>query len=926
MCDNCASIANTNQDDGDSDNIGDACDSCPGDPINDPDSDGRCADNDNCPLVANAGQEDADSDNIGDVCDLCMYDPLDDSDQDSHCADVDNCPTTPNVAQLDADSEGIGDACDNCPTTANAGQADNDDDGLGDDCDSDDDNDGLLDGGDNCQFAYNPDQTDTDTNGEGDDCDSDDDSDGVGDETDNCPLVVNATQTDGDSDGAGDLCDCLPASKAVTQVPPQLGAFLEIDKVAGDVTLSWSRAYQGHLSNVYRGTIATGQPWQDDETCLHSNTPHVSLIDNTAPATENGYYYLVSGSNECGEGPAGEKSDGEANLPLSACPPPTGGEDRDSDTDGLMDKSDNCTLVDNLDLADDDLDFVGNLCDNCPTDFNPYQQDYDGDGDGDACDDDDDSDGIIDSVDNCELVPNPAQGDLDSDGIGDLCDPCTDSDSDGYGDSGYPNTCLADPYPYDFENDADGDGYYSVVDNCPFVRNPDQFDCDLDGIGDACDPCPADPYNDADGDGICPRHCNFIDSVAIEFSSPDEEVLVDEGSAMTYLVNSQDPGVGSTWVTESFDDASWTAGTYGIGYEATSGAENLLQTTVPVGTYSVYTRAEFTLASAAAVDDVWLSLDYDDGVIAWINGTQVYRSVELPGNNLAWNMNPSTHESSNADSPQYGDPIDITTYARNALHDGTNVLAIAVWNHRPTVPPSDDLVLVPKLAINRTPDMKYLDNQVDPGIIPELDWVTEGFDDSSWTSGNYGVGYETAQGADYLITTYVPSLTYSIYTRARFEVEDTGDFRELFIGADFDDGYMAWINGVEVFRSTDMPDFGDPSWDTSANPHESSNATTPNYGVLEEITDAGIPQLQTGTNIVAIGVWNYNVGSSDLVLVPILVKNSEETDNCPGVANSNQLDGDLDAIGDACDNCPAVFNPVQHDSDLDGTGDACDLN
>ncbi|MBU8934707.1 MAG: thrombospondin type 3 repeat-containing protein [candidate division Zixibacteria bacterium] len=68
-------------------------------------------DNDNCPAVYNPGQVDSDLDDIGDSCDICPLDPLNDHDGDSHCANADNCPDDPNPDQLDTDGDGVGDIC-----------------------------------------------------------------------------------------------------------------------------------------------------------------------------------------------------------------------------------------------------------------------------------------------------------------------------------------------------------------------------------------------------------------------------------------------------------------------------------------------------------------------------------------------------------------------------------------------------------------------------------------------------------------------------------------------------------------------------------------------------------------------------------------------------------------------------------------------
>ncbi|MGB5178181.1 MAG: metallophosphoesterase family protein [Gammaproteobacteria bacterium] len=178
------------------------------------------------------------------------------------------------------------------------------------------------------------------------------------------------------------------------------------------------------------------------------------------------------------------------------------------------------------------------------------------------------------------------------------------------------------------------------------------------------------------------------------------QVLVEAGSANRYLANSSDPGLGISWAAEGFTDSGWSSGLYGIGYDTGSGALNLFLTTVPSDTRSLYTRTTFTIDDISSVSTVSLGVDYDDGYAAWINGVEVFRSTEMPGNTLTWNSTPTLHESSNGSSPNYAPLQNITTVALSAIHSGTNVLAIGAWNRFGSSGSSSDLVLVPRLSIN----------------------------------------------------------------------------------------------------------------------------------------------------------------------------------------------------------------------------------
>ncbi len=175
--------------------------------------------------------------------------------------------------------------------------------------------------------------------------------------------------------------------------------------------------------------------------------------------------------------------------------------------------------------------------------------------------------------------------------------------------------------------------------------------------------------------------------------------------------------------------------------------------------------------------------------------------------------------------------------------------------------------------------MRYLANSAapPPDAIDDQ-WTSPVFDDATWTGGTFGVGYEIGlPGASGLLETPLtgPGIA-SIFTRANFEVADLSTVTSVFVGADYDDGFVVWLNGVEVYRSLEMLNRS-TVWNSSVGDHESSNGTEPDYGFLVNISDAAIPAIQTGTNLLSVGVWNTGAGSSDLVVVPQLVLNREPT-------------------------------------------------
>jgi hypothetical protein len=106
------------------------------------------------------------------------------------------------------------------------------------------------------------------------------------------------------------------------------------------------------------------------------------------------------------------------------------------------------------------------------------------------------------------------------------------------------------------------------------------------------------------------------------FSSADFRLV---GDILASNLQAED---GTLWLTDSFADAAWRLGTGSVGFAQDGGGGPLVQTDVGAEMYhengSCYIRIPFTLAGAS-YSSLTLRMRYNDGFIAYLNGTEVAR-------------------------------------------------------------------------------------------------------------------------------------------------------------------------------------------------------------------------------------------------------------------------------------------------------------
>jgi hypothetical protein len=176
-------------------------------------------------------------------------------------------------------------------------------------------------------------------------------------------------------------------------------------------------------------------------------------------------------------------------------------------------------------------------------------------------------------------------------------------------------------------------------------------------------------------------------------SVSSQATLVAPGAASTWLVPTSN--IGNAWRNPGFDDSSWNAASTGIGYGYSSplvGTGGNTLSSMWFVNPSVYLRVPFQVSDAAGVSTLELEMRFEDGFVAYLNGTRV-ASANAP---LEASL---THASTATAIHPNAAAILAETFALapGSLVNGENILAIHGLNFSTSGTDSSDFLALPEL-------------------------------------------------------------------------------------------------------------------------------------------------------------------------------------------------------------------------------------
>jgi hypothetical protein len=321
--------------------------------------------------------------------------------------------------------------------------------------------------------------------------------------------------------------------------------------------------------------------------------------------------------------------------------------------------------------------------------------------------------------------------------------------------------------------------------------------------------------------------------------------------------------------------SGWASGPSGFGYDA---ALKYATTLSDMRYYysSLYVRHEFDILDPDKLEALNLSIKYDDGFVAYINGVEVARR-KMPAKETNPYPSYDVLATSTMDYPTLEEIIISRDEFNNFnLTAGKNVLAIQ--GHNRSKDRSSDFALVVSLGAETNKQLpilpgdtwRYLkgndkgNNKVSNSGYISSNWKKIDFDDSAWAKGCSGFGY--GDNDDCTELKDMKGNYTSVYIRKEFEITDKSSLKNmqyLTLSVNYDDGFVAYLNEKEVARRNM----------SSANLSNASIiADSDREAVIKEVFDLTgfIGDLNLGKNVLAIQGHNKSKDSGDFSLIPAL--------------------------------------------------------
>src|SRR3989338_1637642 len=149
---------------------------------------------------------------------------------------------------------------------------------------------------------------------------------------------------------------------------------------------------------------------------------------------------------------------------------------------------------------------------------------------------------------------------------------------------------------------------------------------------------------------------------------------------------------------------------------------------------------------------------------------------------------------------------------------------------------------------------------------PPVDWNLLSFNAGSWSSAPAGIGYGDGDDA-----TIIPPTT-TLYLRSEFEIGRASVVSAALVAMDYDDAFVAYLNGVEIARYNIGVAGIDPGHlELAYEEHEAHLYSGGNVEFFFVNETAMRAAKRPGNNVFSVEVHNVDPASDDLTAIPYFI-------------------------------------------------------